>query len=178
MEHGLRRHAQTWCGQARIRHTGQGHGCLSTGTARRTRPGPQYLASVAVIWTEVIKLVVCVGAQGRECYKTAAERGHTVSQSARHQASEILGQSYPMLLPAGLFVMQQASPALHQSCQAGCQAVAAMLQRQRACVPRISARTAACPAPIPRLLSRARLPHAATQSAERSKPPPRGWPQP
>ena len=32
---------------------------------RRTRPGPQYLASVAVIWTEVIKLVVCVAAQVR-----------------------------------------------------------------------------------------------------------------
>lgn len=31
----------------------------------RTRPGPQYLASVAVIWTEVIKLAVCVVAQAR-----------------------------------------------------------------------------------------------------------------
>lgn len=62
---------------------------------------------MAVIWTELIKLAICVGAQGRECYKTAAERGHTVSQSVRHQTSEILGQSYPMLLPAGLFVMQQ-----------------------------------------------------------------------
>jgi len=35
------------------------------GALRRTRPGPQYLASVAVIWTEVIKLGVCVAAQAR-----------------------------------------------------------------------------------------------------------------
>ena len=35
---------------------------------RRTRPGPQYLASVAVIWTEVIKLMVCVAAQVRPAH--------------------------------------------------------------------------------------------------------------
>ena len=73
----------------------------------RTREGPQYLASVAVIWTEVIKLAICVGAQSIEVWKTSGDRGLSLSREARHQAQEILGQSTPMLLPAGLFVMQQ-----------------------------------------------------------------------
>ena len=30
-----------------------------------------------------------------------------MAAEAKHQAAEILGRSYPMLLPAGLFVMQQ-----------------------------------------------------------------------
>ena len=78
----------------------------------RTREGPQYLASVAVIWTEVIKLGICVAAQSVEVWKTAGDRGLSLGREARHQAQEILGQSYPMLLPAGLFVMQQVLPCL------------------------------------------------------------------
>ncbi|CAK0773250.1 hypothetical protein CVIRNUC_004045 [Coccomyxa viridis] len=73
----------------------------------RTRAGTQYLASVAVIWTELIKLLVCVGAQAAECTRTAAQRGLGFREEAMHQAYEILGRSWPMLIPAGLFVMQQ-----------------------------------------------------------------------
>ena len=76
----------------------------------RTREGTQYLASVAVIWTELIKLLVCVGAQAAECTRTAAQRGLCFREEAMHQAYEILGRSWPMLIPAGLFVMQQARP--------------------------------------------------------------------
>jgi hypothetical protein len=74
---------------------------------RRTRTGTQYLASVAVIWTEAIKLGVCIAAQGAECARTASQRGLGFRQEALHQASEILGRSWPMLVPAALFVMQQ-----------------------------------------------------------------------
>ena len=81
-------------------HMTRGHVC-------RTRAGTQYLASVAVIWTELIKLLVCVGAQAAECTRTAAQRGLGFREEAMHQAYEILGRSWPMLIPAGLFVMQQ-----------------------------------------------------------------------
>ena len=77
----------------------------------RTRAGTQYLASVAVIWTEAIKLLVCVGAQAAECTRTAAQRGLGFREEAMHQTYEILGRSWPMLIPAGLFVMQQACSA-------------------------------------------------------------------
>jgi len=73
----------------------------------RTRPGTQYLASVAVIWTELIKLLICVGAQGAECARTASQRGLGFREEAMHQTYEILGRSWPMLVPAALFVMQQ-----------------------------------------------------------------------
>ena len=77
------------------------------GYAIRTRTGTQYLASVAVIWTEAIKLGVCIAAQGAECARTTSQRGLGFRQEALHQASEILGRSWPMLVPAALFVMQQ-----------------------------------------------------------------------
>ena len=75
--------------------------------ACRTREGTQYLASVAVIWTELIKLLVCVGAQAGECARTASQRGLGFREEAMHQTYEILGRSWPMLVPAALFVMQQ-----------------------------------------------------------------------
>ena len=77
------------------------------GLTRRTREGTQYLASVAVIWTELIKLLVCVGAQAGECARTASQRGLGFREEAMHQTYEILGRSWPMLVPAALFVMQQ-----------------------------------------------------------------------
>lgn len=75
----------------------------------RTRPGTPYLASVAVIYTELVKLVICMGAQAGVCWQTAGDRGLTVREEMVHQAQEILGKSYPMLVPAALFVMQQVS---------------------------------------------------------------------
>ena len=63
---------------------------------------------MAVIWTELIKLLVCVGAQAGECTATSSQRGLGFRQEALHQAHEILGRSWPMLVPAALFVMQQA----------------------------------------------------------------------
>ena len=75
--------------------------------SHRTRPGTPYLASVAVIYTEVIKLGICVAAQAGVCWRTSGERGLSMREEFLHQAKEILGRSYPMLVPAGLFVMQQ-----------------------------------------------------------------------
>eukprot|EP00884_Botryococcus_braunii_P008887 jgi/Botrbrau1/179/Bobra.0022s0159.2 len=73
----------------------------------RTRAGRPYLASVAVIYTELIKLLICIGAQMRESVRTAGERDHSVADEVRHQFGEILGKSFPMFVPAALFVMQQ-----------------------------------------------------------------------
>ena len=73
----------------------------------RTRPGVPYLPSVAVIYTELIKLVICIGAQGGVCMRTSGERGLTLREEMSHQSREILGRSFPMLVPAALFVMQQ-----------------------------------------------------------------------
>ncbi|KAK9916031.1 hypothetical protein WJX75_007578 [Coccomyxa subellipsoidea] len=73
----------------------------------RTREGTQYLASVAVVWTELIKLLVCMVAQMVECGRTAGQRGLAFRGEMVHQAEEILGRSWPMLVPAALFVMQQ-----------------------------------------------------------------------
>lgn len=66
-----------------------------------------YLPSVAVIYTELIKLAICIGAQGGVCLRTSGERGLTLREEISHQSREILGKSFPMLIPAGLFVMQQ-----------------------------------------------------------------------
>jgi len=66
-----------------------------------------YLPSVAVIYTELIKLGICVGAQGGVCLRTSGERGLTLREEISHQSREILGRSWPMVVPAGLFVMQQ-----------------------------------------------------------------------
>ena len=79
----------------------------------RTREGTQYLASVAVMWTELIKLLVCMVAQMVECARSAGQRGLPFKDEMVHQAEEILGRSWPMLVPAALFVMQQARFFLH-----------------------------------------------------------------
>lgn len=39
--------------------------------------------------------------------RTAGERDHSVADEVRHQFVEILGKSFPMFVPAALFVMQQ-----------------------------------------------------------------------
>ncbi|EIE25933.1 hypothetical protein COCSUDRAFT_60937 [Coccomyxa subellipsoidea C-169] len=71
----------------------------------RTRGGTQYLASAAVVWTELIKLLVCMVAQMVECGRTAGQRGLAFRAEVVHQAEEILGRSWPMLVPAALFVL-------------------------------------------------------------------------
>ena len=63
---------------------------------------------MAVVWTEAVKLGVCVGAQLAVVARTAGARGLGFRAEALHQAHEILGRSTPMLVPAALFVMQQA----------------------------------------------------------------------
>ncbi|KAK9809147.1 hypothetical protein WJX72_010196 [[Myrmecia] bisecta] len=73
----------------------------------RVQEGPRYLASVAVIYTELVKLLICIGAQLLACQKAARLRGQSFGTEMKGQAREILGKSYPMLVPAGLFVMQQ-----------------------------------------------------------------------
>jgi hypothetical protein len=71
---------------------------------------------VAVIWTEVIKLGVCVCAQLIVAARSARSRGLSVRGEAAHQLQEILGRSWPMLVPAALFVMQQARAHAMRAC--------------------------------------------------------------
>ena len=73
----------------------------------RTGIGPPYLASVAVIWTEFIKLVICIAAQCLVCKRTAREKGITYLREVQHDLREIISTSFPMIVPAALFVMQQ-----------------------------------------------------------------------
>ena len=62
---------------------------------------------MAVIYTEVVKLGICMAAQAGVCWHTAGERGLSMREEMVHQAKEIFGKSFPMIIPAGLFVMQQ-----------------------------------------------------------------------
>lgn len=73
----------------------------------RTGIGPPYLASVAVIWTEFIKLVICIAAQCLVCKRTAREKGITYLREVQHDLRDIISTSFPMIVPAALFVMQQ-----------------------------------------------------------------------
>lgn len=76
----------------------------------RTGIGPPYLASVAVIWTEFIKLVICIAAQCLVCKRTAREKGITYLREVQHDLRDIISTSFPMIVPAALFVMQQVMP--------------------------------------------------------------------
>lgn len=73
----------------------------------RTGPGQQYLASVAVIWTELIKLVICIVAELLVCQRTAREKSLTYFKEVQNDLHDIISTSLPMVVPAGLFVMQQ-----------------------------------------------------------------------
>ena len=73
----------------------------------RTGIGPPYLASVAVIWTEFIKLFICIVAQCLVCKRTSREKGITYFREVQHDLREIISTSFPMIVPAALFVMQQ-----------------------------------------------------------------------
>ena len=72
-----------------------------------TRPGTPYLASVAVVLTETIKLAMCAVAHTVSAARAAPAHGRTAAAEARHQAREVVGRSPPMAVPASLFVAQQ-----------------------------------------------------------------------
>ena len=72
-----------------------------------TRPGTPYLASVAVVLTETIKLAMCAVAHTIAAARAAPSHGRSAAAEARFQAREVLGKSPPMLVPASLFVAQQ-----------------------------------------------------------------------
>ena len=75
----------------------------------RTMEGPHYLGSVAVIYTEAIKLVICLGVQLLHCRHAPKLHGNGDGWRAEFmaQSKDILSHSVPMALPAALFVMQQ-----------------------------------------------------------------------
>lgn len=73
----------------------------------RTGSGQPYLASVAVIWTELIKLLICIVAELWVCQRTAREKSVTYLQEVQNDLHDIISTSVPMVVPAGLFVMQQ-----------------------------------------------------------------------
>jgi hypothetical protein len=73
----------------------------------RIKPGTPYLASVSVLLTEMLKLVICVSVQLWKCRAAALEDNASVFKECRKQMYFILSQALPMLLPAGMFVMQQ-----------------------------------------------------------------------
>jgi len=77
----------------------------------RTTEGPHYLGSVAVIYTEAIKLVICLGVQLLHCRRAPKLHGNGEGWRAEFiaQSRDILLHSLPMALPAALFVMQQVS---------------------------------------------------------------------
>ena len=78
----------------------------------RTTAEVPYLASVAVIWTELIKLVICIVAECLVCRRTAREKGVTYLREVQNDLRDIIATSVPMVVPAALFVMQQVRSAL------------------------------------------------------------------
>ena len=63
---------------------------------------------VAVIWTEAVKLLLCLVAQMWACRASTRDFGTSWAAEFVSQAADILRHSLPMALPAGLFVTQQA----------------------------------------------------------------------
>ena len=92
--------------------TGAGTALSLTLRYSRTMEGPHYLGSVAVIYTEAIKLVICLGVQLLHCRRAPKLHGNGEGWRAEFtaQARDILTHSLPMALPAALFVMQQVCP--------------------------------------------------------------------
>ena len=87
----------------------------------RTTAEVPYLASVAVIWTELIKLVICIVAECLVCRRTAREKGVTYLREVQNDLQDIIATSVPMVVPAALFVMQQVGsvwPLGYQACLA------------------------------------------------------------
>lgn len=73
----------------------------------RAKADTPYLPSVAVIWTEALKLVICIAAQVAVCANEAGAKGEPVQNEMRRQYRDILHKSTPLVVPAALFVLQQ-----------------------------------------------------------------------
>ncbi len=108
----------------------------------RTTEGPHYLGSVAVIYTEAIKLVICLGVQLLHCRRAPKLHGNGEGWRAEFiaQSRDILLHSLPMALPAALFVMQQVCPgqrAIHMlqmlCCRSALYTVATVAERASEC---------------------------------------------
>lgn len=80
---------------------------LSHAPRPRLRCRTPYLASVSVLFTEAAKLVICLAVQMRNSWRLAREGDAPAARELRKQMENILLQAAPMLLPAGMFVMQQ-----------------------------------------------------------------------
>ncbi len=73
----------------------------------RAKAETPYLPSVAVIWTEALKLAICIGAQVFVCSSEARTKGESMRNEVRRQYRDITHKSVPLLVPAALFVLQQ-----------------------------------------------------------------------
>ena len=73
----------------------------------RAKAETPYLPSVAVIWTEALKLIICIAAQLATCTTEASSKGEPIQNEMRRQYRDILHKSTPLLVPAALFVLQQ-----------------------------------------------------------------------
>lgn len=73
----------------------------------RAKAETPYLPSVAVIWTEALKLIICIAAQVAACATEAGSKGESLQNEMRRQYRDILHKSTPLLVPAALFVLQQ-----------------------------------------------------------------------
>lgn len=83
-------------------------GCMHSLVLRfsRTVPGPRYLASAAVIFTEAAKILVCMGVMLSTCV-SKAKNNKELAHSVCSKGKDLLCNSLPMAVPAGLYVMQQ-----------------------------------------------------------------------
>mmetsp|Transcript_40393 Transcript_40393/g.114360 ORF Transcript_40393/g.114360 Transcript_40393/m.114360 type:complete len:470 (+) Transcript_40393:497-1906(+) len=83
-------------------------GCLHSLVLRfsRTIQGPRYLASVAVIFTELLKILVCLSVLLVGCWRNGKTR-EEFSRTVSSKAQDLLCNSLPMAVPATMYVMQQ-----------------------------------------------------------------------
>lgn len=83
-------------------------GCLHSLTLRysRTVPGPRYLASAAVIFTELLKMLVCLSVLVFGCWRNSRSQ-EDFTRTVTAKAGDLLFNSLPMAVPATMYVMQQ-----------------------------------------------------------------------
>lgn len=71
-----------------------------------------YLASVSVALTEAFKLLICSAVELRACMHEVDCTAEPLGKVVGRRAKELIEAALPMLLPAGMFVMQQVSKIL------------------------------------------------------------------
>eukprot|EP00191_Tetraselmis_sp_GSL018_P020808 CAMPEP_0177593274 /NCGR_PEP_ID=MMETSP0419_2-20121207/9050_1 /TAXON_ID=582737 /ORGANISM="Tetraselmis sp., Strain GSL018" /LENGTH=630 /DNA_ID=CAMNT_0019084285 /DNA_START=653 /DNA_END=2545 /DNA_ORIENTATION=- len=83
-------------------------GCLHSLVLRysRTLPGLRYLASVAVIFTELLKISVCLSVLLFGCWRNGKNRDELL-RSVASKGRDLFINSLPMAVPAALYIMQQ-----------------------------------------------------------------------